>query len=69
MSVFMTQLRTTGSPCDAFGQDDVVDCDSMVCVDARRITQGFIQVRDAGMRNTLRPVEAEYLSIIGVHGL
>jgi hypothetical protein len=41
----------------------------MVRAGARRITQEFIQVRAAGMRNTLRHVEAEYLSITGVHGL
>jgi hypothetical protein len=40
----------------------------MVRADARRITQGFIQVRAARMRNTLL-VEAEYLSITGVHWL
>jgi hypothetical protein len=41
----------------------------MVRADARRITQGFIQVQSARMCNTLRPVEAEYLSITGVHVL
>jgi hypothetical protein len=41
----------------------------MLHADARRITQGFIQVRAARMRNTLLPVDAGYLSITGVHGL
>jgi hypothetical protein len=41
----------------------------MVRMGARRITQEFIKVRAAGMRNTLHPVEDEYLSITGVHGL
>jgi hypothetical protein len=36
---------------------------------ARHITQEFIHVRVIGMRNTLRPVEAEYLSITGVNEL
>jgi hypothetical protein len=57
-----------GSPRDAF-EDGVVDCDSMVRADARRITQGFIHVRSARMCNTLCPVEVEYLSITGVHML
>jgi hypothetical protein len=41
----------------------------MVCVGARRITQAFKQVQAAEVRNTLLPIEAEYLSISGVHGL
>jgi hypothetical protein len=41
----------------------------MVRADAHRITQGFIHVRAARMRNNLRPVEAEYLSTTGLHGL
>jgi hypothetical protein len=46
-----------------------VYCNSMVCADARRITQGFIQVRAARMRNTLRPIEAEYFSITSLQEL
>ena len=41
----------------------------MVRVGARQITQEFIQVQAAEVRNTLLPVKAEYLSISGVHGL
>jgi hypothetical protein len=41
----------------------------MIRAGARQITQKFIHVRAAGMCNTLRHVEAEYLSITGVHGL
>jgi hypothetical protein len=41
----------------------------MVRTDARRITQGFVQVQAARMCNTLCPVEAKYLSITGVHEL
>lgn len=41
----------------------------MVRADARQITQGFMQVWAARMCNTLRPIEAEYLSITSVHGL
>jgi hypothetical protein len=38
LSVFTVRLRTTWFPCDAFEQDDIVDCDSMVRVGARQIT-------------------------------
>jgi hypothetical protein len=65
----MIRLRTTGSPRDDFGQDSVIVCDSMIHADARRIAKWFIQVRAAGMCNTLRHVEAEYLIITGVHRL
>jgi hypothetical protein len=35
----VTQLRTAGYPRGAFGQDDVVDRDSMVRAEARRNTR------------------------------
>jgi hypothetical protein len=38
----------------------------MVRADARQITQEFIKVRAARMRNTLLPIEAEYLSMSDV---
>jgi hypothetical protein len=41
----------------------------MVRAGARQTTQEFIQVRAAGMRNTLLTDKAEYLSITGVHEL
>ena len=41
----------------------------MVHAGSCRITQEFIQVCAPEMRNTLLPVEPEYLSITGVHGL
>jgi hypothetical protein len=49
-----------GIPHDAFGQDDVIDRDSMVHADAHQNTREFIQVRAAIMHNSLRHVGAEY---------
>jgi hypothetical protein len=62
-------MRSMGAPRDAFEQDSVVDCHSMVRVGAHRITQRFIQVWAARMRNTLLHVEAVYWNFTSVHGL
>jgi hypothetical protein len=41
----------------------------MVRVGTCRITQEFIHVRAAKIRNTLLPIETVYLSISGAYGL
>ena len=57
--MFVTRLRTTGYPRGAFGQDDVIDRDSMVRADARQNTRELYR-RTAEMHNTLRPIGAKY---------
>jgi hypothetical protein len=60
VGVYDPTAHHEGIPCDAFGQDGVVDRDLMVRADARQNTREFIQVRATKMHNTLRLVGAEY---------
>jgi hypothetical protein len=67
--MFRLDRAPRGFPRDAFEQNVIVDCDSMVRVGARRITREFIQVQTARMCNTLLLVETVYWNCTGVYGL